>query len=491
MTVHKVKNVAKRSDSFARSTLLIVASEIAYRFLAFFAFVLLSRALGVKAFGEYCFIFSFLSFFDILAALGTNSIVLREMASNTAASGNILKNAIFLRSVCTAVSIFAACGIALCLHVAPEVKTLLCMGSIGLFVSYRPIVEGVFKLRMKMGIPAGIQVAKALLFLGFTLGIVFLSGGLSWFVIVSVMVNLAGTVALMLMAFRQVKPLGRIEWNLCRDLLKESLPMLFSGILTIFYMRLSVMLLTFLQGFESVGIYSTATKLSEALVIIPNALMATIFPVLSECAKHDRSRFAEILAQGFLSLMVFVVPVAIILNVYSASIVEILFRSKYAASAQALSILVWSCVFIYPNIIMVNAVIALRKQIIDTWFSLLSLALNILFNLWWIPRYGFLGSAWASVGAEAAQFVCLALYLSKVQKIDLYWGKCLRLIGVAWVFYVAARIGSSWVPWPIAISVFIGLYMAVLFILGILKSYDRRFLWDIVVGGLGFRNAEL
>lgn len=479
-----------RSQGVLRSTVLIIGGEMACRVIAFFNFIIIARCLGVESFGQYAFVFSFLSFFDIMAMFGMNSIVLREMAGNAAASQRILKNAFLLRSIFILAAVVAACVTAFLLPLGPFVKVLVCLGSVGLIVSYRPLFEVIFRIRMTMLIPVGTSVVKSLLFLGLTLPIMLLRGSVVWFVLAGVAANLAGTAILAVLAVRDIKPAGALDWGLCRSLVKESMPLVFSGLLTILYIRIDVIMLTFMQGFQSVGFYSTATKISETLSIIPTALMATIFPVLSGYAGGHRERFREILVQGFMYLLVLILPLAILLSYYARSVIDLLFKSQFDASAQALSVLVWSCVFVYPNVMMVNAVIALRKQIWDTWFSLASLAVNIGLNFWWIPVHGFLGSAWATVCAELVQFVCLAWYLCAVHRVRFPWGACLRLAGLGTLFYASISAVSAVVPWGIAIPFALAMYVPAVFLFGILHGEDRRFLRDTVLGFFQVKEAS-
>jgi O-antigen/teichoic acid export membrane protein len=471
-----------RSTAVARNTVVVITGEFFSRVVSFFSFLLVARYLGAKSFGEYSFIFSFLAFFDLLASLGMNSIVVREMAGDRDRSPRILKAALVLRSACTFLAILVACLVALFLRIAPALKVLICVASLGLLMNFRPIFEAIFRIRLKMGVPTTVQVAKTLLFLSLIGLCVFFKTGLLWFVLASIFSNLMGTAAIVGLARREIKPAGVLERGMCRDLLRESLPMLFSGVLTVLYIRIDVMMLAFMEGFESVGFYSAATRLTEALWIVPVALMTTLFPVLSEHAKHDRARFQEVVGQGLVYLTMLIIPIAILTTVYAGGILQLLFQSQYGPAAPALSIVVWAFVFSYPNIILVNAIIALRRQIMDTWFSFLAVIVNVALNLWWIPAYGFIG-----VVCEVQVFVLLTFYISRFQSVSLPWRPCARLLCVGAAGLAVMLLISNSISWPIGVPLFLVSYAGALFFFGVLRAKDGRFLRELVVGSIRFK----
>ncbi len=471
-----------RYKDVAQSTILLLGTEMVCRGLAFVSFILIARSLGVEALGQYSFVFAYLSFFDVMASLGMNAIFVREISGHPPQAGQIFKNALMVRTACATLAVLAAMLLSVIMPFSGVVKGMVFLGALGLFSSYRPLAEGVFRVHLRMMLPCATSIGKSLLFLSLALIGIWLGRGVLWFVGASVMANLAGAAVLTWMAARLLRPDGLLEWRWVRALLWESAPMMLSGVLTILYIRVDIMLLTFLAGFESVGLYSTATKLAEVLAIVPAALMSTLFPILTDYASRDRERFKEILSTGFKYLLAFILPVAVTLSVCAVSIVQGFFSAKYSAASPGFSVLVWASVLSYPNVIMVNAIIALRKQLWDTWFSLGSLIVNIVLNLWWIPTYGFIGCAWATVAAEAVQFVCLAAYLSRVQGIALPWSEALRLMILGCVTFFLAVIVSAILPWPLAMVAALAAYFPLLFLFRILSPAEGRFLW----GSLGF-----
>ena len=90
------------------------------------------------------------------------------------------------------------------------------------------------------------------------------------------------------------------------------------------------------------------------------------------------------------------------------------------------------------------AVQAKRTQFI-LFASAVACAINIALNLWWVPRYGMYGAAWATVAAYALEALFMYVYAQRVFPVAY---RPLQLLGICAAFAIA--LGSTQVATPAA-----------------------------------------
>jgi O-antigen/teichoic acid export membrane protein len=183
------------------------------------------------------------------------------------------------------------------------------------------------------------------------------------------------------------------------EMLRDSWPLIFSGIVIMIYMRIDQVMLGEMVGPEEVGIYSAAVRLSEVWFFIPMSVCASWSPSIIEAKKLSSSLFVEKLQELYNAMAFLAYAVAVPATLVAGPVVRLVFGHGYERAAPMLVVLLWSGIF-------TNLGIA-RSTFLTTmnWTRthLLTVALggiaNVLLNLYLIPRWGGLGAAIASLVA--------------------------------------------------------------------------------------------
>jgi O-antigen/teichoic acid export membrane protein len=150
--------------------------------------------------------------------------------------------------------------------------------------------------------------------------------------------------------------------------------------------------------------------------------------------------------------------------------IQLLYGREFDATAGLLIVLVWSEVPIFFTAVLNNALVAknLQKHILVP--AIVGAVMNILLNLWAIPRYGALGASWATV----ASYGIGTMYFLCIREV-----RPLVMPGIRaglWPFALAIGIGYSlslfaihfW--WKLALGAF--LYLAGARIVGAIRESD-------------------
>jgi len=471
------------STRIFKNAVAFLGGEFFYRLINFFACILIARSLGRESYGQFSFIYVYLSFFEVFVQFGLNPILTRELSQDKQRGPAALGNALLLRTLLILLAIPAAWELIRLSGYPLSVKQGVFLASFQLFLTLRPVFEAIFRSELAMLYPALWNGIRALLNL-MLVGIAVLAlPSLPIFILAYLVSGFVGLAGLWLASSRRMPFRFRWDKPIMRHLVKQSLPMVFSGYLTLLYYRIDVMMLSVMKGFQEIGYYSVATRLTESLNMISGALLISFFPLFASTFKESRVKFELFYTQAFRWLLLLGLPLALGGSLVARELILLFFGAEYAPSGITLTILLWYTFFCFIGSLLANILIACGKQVTDMWISGLLVLLNVALNALLIPRLSYNGAALATVTTEAMGVIIYFRYgakdpeirlnlprreLANVFKVNLLFAallllakKILHLGAVPFVFlgiivYGALLFGFRIVTWKEAKTHFIG-----------------------------------
>jgi polysaccharide transporter, PST family len=192
-----------------------------------------------------------------------------------------------------------------------------------------------------------------------------------------------------------------------KQLLRRSYPMIFTAMATILYLKIDQVMLGQILGDEAVGIYSVAVRISEIWYFIPLAIASSVTPSIVHARQTDLSQFykklqtvcnGSVLISYLISIGVSFLAQPVILNLYGTA---------YSDAVPILMVHIWSSTFVFLIVIRGVFLIAEDLTMVYMQTTMLGAIMNIILNLFLIPRYAGFGAAIATVISYA-----IASYLS-------------------------------------------------------------------------------
>jgi O-antigen/teichoic acid export membrane protein len=207
------------------------------------------------------------------------------------------------------------------------------------------------------------------------------------------------------------------NWQRARSLLTQSFPLILSAVMVSVYMKIdTVMLKT--AGSKAVGIYSAAANLSEAWYFIPVAIVTSVFPAIINARKTDLERYRKRLTNLYDLLVYISLPVAILVSFFANSIVDIIYANKFEGSGLMLSIHIWSGLFVFLGSASSQYLLAEGYTKISFYRTATGAIINVLLNLWLIPKYAGVGASIATlIACFASTFYLLLIPKTRTQGI--------------------------------------------------------------------------
>ena len=215
-------------------------------------------------------------------------------------------------------------------------------------------------------------------------------------------------------------------------LIKEGLPNVFDGLLlkqainfgirsyiacllAYLVLRSDIYLLNLFRGLKEVGLYSISTNFADAILLIVSSTSLVLFPKITE--NQEQSLDTTFKVSRVISLIIG--TIVIISFIFARWLIPLLFGINFTASLPAFYILLPAIYFwsITSVLLQYFASKGLPWLTILIWVP--GFLINIILNILFIPRYGFIAAALTSLLAYFLTFVLYYLYLQKIQKTQL------------------------------------------------------------------------
>jgi O-antigen/teichoic acid export membrane protein len=400
--------------SILSNTAYLGAARVAQLLTSFTIGVSVARYLGPADAGALAYAVSFAALFSSAAALGLDTIVIRDLAAKgpgSAESDEILSSAFFLRMLASPATFLIIVAASLLSNHDYQMQLLIIVVASGVLFQPLSVVDLYFQSRVRSKFVVYAQL-------------------------VALAVVSAARVFLIhskapLVAFAAVTAAETALW-MC-GLVLQAWPLALTGVLTSIYINVDRVLIKQLLGNASAGKYAVVVNISTALYFVPIAFGQSLFPSLVE-ARRDTKLYHQRLQQAFDSLLWLAIAIALPVSVMAEPLMRVLYGAPYAGSGAALAIVIWSAVVTFLGLVTSYWLVAENLQRIYPVRILASLCTCVVLNLVLVPRWGIRGAAVATV---ASQFMSSTIVyaFSKRTRIMVV----MQLNALAWPFRLLTR----------------------------------------------------
>ncbi|WP_186576585.1 flippase [Aquibacillus kalidii] len=430
-SLYRVLNRLSSNQTFKKilsNTSWLFLERVLRMIVGLFVGIWVARYLGPDDYGLLGYAQAFVLIFSSFATLGLDGIVVRNVVRSPEKKDEILGTAFLLKLVGGIAVAIISVTLGLIVH-SDEKVTVWLIGiiSFGMIFKSLDVVDFWFQSQV---ISKYVAYSRGFAFI-FTsllkiLGIV-LNQPLAFFAIVTMLEMIL--IALFLVIW--YKKSGDIQaWSYSKitaiSLLKDSWPLIFSGLVITIYMKTDQIMLRQILGDSAVGQYTAALRLSESWYIIPTVLVTTVAPYLTN-AKNSQNKDAY----NYYNLLLYrvvvlsAVLIALPMTFLSDWLISLLYGSEYHSAGEVLSIHIWSAVFVFlgvaRNPYIVNENLTKYSFITNSGGAVINLVLNAIL----IPKYGIVGAAYATLISQAVASYLMHVFFSKVRPIFIMQTKAL------------------------------------------------------------------
>jgi O-antigen/teichoic acid export membrane protein len=396
----KAHNGFKR---YFKNTSWLFGEKILRMIAALFIGVWVARYLGPEKFGLLSYAQSFVALFAVVASLGLDGLVVRELVKNKSKAETLLGTSFFLK-IFGAFSMLIFLGIAL--HVTSNdfyTKVLIfIIASASIFQSFN-VVDFYFQSRVMSKYIVYANIISLLFSSVSKITFIICNAGLEAFVWVVLFDSIVLALGYLYYFFRnsdfKIRKLI-FSKSTAIFLLKDSWPLILTGFLISIYMKIDQVMIKQLLGDEAVGQYSAAVRISEAWYFIPGVIASSLFPAIINAKNHSEELYYKRI-QRLYDLMVWIaISIAVPVTFLSDNIINLLYGGQYNQAGGVLLIHIWAGVFVFLGISSGKWYLTENLQKLLFWRSFYGMLVNIGLNIILIPSYGIKGAALATLFSQ-------------------------------------------------------------------------------------------
>ena len=271
------------------------------------------------------------------------------------------------------------------------------------------------------------------------------------------------------------------------EVVDYSWPLMFNALLGLATVSIDSFMIGYFMDVSSVGIYNAMAPIARLTYIIPFALSALLVPVLVGLyVQNDEKTFSSVYNVLNSWVFKFNLPLLAFIVFFPKEMLFVLFGEQYVVGWLGLIILSLGFFIMYSFMVSREVLLALKKSKAVFYFSLVGVLLNIILNYFFVPAYGIIGAAVASVislGLISLLIFVASYKLTKNKFFQLGYFKVILagLIAIGGIKLLSQfyNLYSFWSLFLTAI-LFFGVYAGLLFVFKAFKSEDKMIAKDLL-----------
>lgn len=283
--------------------------------------------------------------------------------------------------------------------------------------------EALFRVFDRFKTIVFVQSAKAVFKLGSVLAALYMGYGIRGVLVAYVAVSFFEFVLTQIVVNRMLKDKGLHTWlsskvGLLSDRMREIIWFLlntsFNATLTIANEgKVAVLILGHFFGSGEAGLYKIARAVIKVVKRITDPLHEAIFPrLVSFSTSNLYDRFAEIVKFSVRSLLKLIIPVLIIVLLFTEQIIGLVFGGQYVPASDTMRVLAVAVLFAGSTFWLTPMLLAIGRPGLRTAVSTFKVLFYVALLFVLVPRYSYLGAAIVYLVVEFIHFIA-AIYLAK------------------------------------------------------------------------------
>lgn len=391
----------------AHNTAILLGVNLSSALFGLLISVAIGRALGGDGLGRYSLVMAWTFALGIFAEFGLNTLITRDVARNRERADQYLMTSSIVKIALSLVLIAVLAAFAQSLTQENETLLALRIGAVlillnALYGSFTAI----FRAFERMTPILVLNLSGLVIQLVGTISLIMNHQGVVALIALAVIVQ-GLQLAAAFVFYRVAFPHGNknsVEPVLIAQMLRAAAPFAIAGIVSAIELRANFVLLGFLQDERSVGLYSAASRFTEAAKFLPNAFFGAVFPVFAAMGTGAENHFRRARRAIFL----FAACVAVALSILAQPILALTFGSAFENAQTTLVVLAWSLV---PALVNGLTLLFLYSRG-DESLANKALAFSLLFQLAvtipLIRLFGAPGAAFGALIGDVALFIIFA-----------------------------------------------------------------------------------
>jgi O-antigen/teichoic acid export membrane protein len=207
-------------------------------------------------------------------------------------------------------------------------------------------------------------------------------------------------------------------WDPSAITLRKALPYASNSVLMVAYNRLDVVLVAALTTAGQFAAYAPASRMQDALYLLPGSLSAVAVPILARyAAGHDAAmNMTALLRKLWLVGVAVALPASLLIFILMPQLISVLLGAGYGDSTTPARIVMWSMLLAIIGAPLVAVLVALDRGVDTTRAFFAAFVVSAVLHCsldWWL---GAVGGAIASLARDGANALVAGIYARRALK---------------------------------------------------------------------------
>lgn len=238
----------------------------------------------------------------------------------------------------------------------------------------------------------------------------------------------------------------------------------------------------FLGDGKCTGLYTAASAFSKPPCLLLFTFGAIGLPLIARSYGNSNIAQCKIYFSQIVrySIIIFT-PVISLIAVTSTELVISFYNPEYISAGLALRVLTVGLWFIGNAYILAHVMIAIGSEHFMAMFSVITIILDVLFNLLFIPKFGINGAAFATTLSAFMLLIACGCYVTIKIGLEITVKTILRLTFLLFIIsYIPGLLPLDKIPLLVQYTILYALYAAGLFMTGEINMEDRVMLKQLI-----------
>ncbi len=378
--------------------------------------VLTARYLGPQNYGLINYGASYVALFSSLCTLGINSVIVKEFVDNPEQQGEAIGTTLLLRATAAFLSIITIVAIVLVVDQnEPTTIVVVAICSLSLFFHIFEIFNYWFQSQYKSKVTAITTFAAYAAVSLYKLILLINGADVYWFAFSTSLDYICVAVLLYCSYRKNHGPRLSFSKAKAKELLSKSYHYILAGIMVSIYGQTDKFMLKHMLDESSVGYYSISTVICGMWTFVLAAIIDAMVPRIAELHKENKEIFLKKNRQLYAIIFYVSMAVSCFFMIFGKLVIKILYGDDFLPATEPLKVITWYTAFSYLGTARNIWMVCEDKQKYLKYIYISAAVLNVAMNLLFIPRWGTVGAAVASLITQIVTSIVLPLLIKDLK----------------------------------------------------------------------------
>jgi O-antigen/teichoic acid export membrane protein len=381
-----------------RNASWIIVCRIMQSMITLVIGMLTARYLGPSNYGIINYVASVVTFTVPIMQLGLTHTLVKEFVQAPEQEGNILGTALVLNIISSFFCMAGSVAFVAISNAGEKVTLQICaLYSLTLIFQATEMTQYWFQSKLLSKYPSIAMLSAYIVVALYKIFLLVTQKSIIWFALSNVLDYFLISVILMVMYRKLGTQRLSFSWQLGKEMLSRSKYYIIPSLMVVIFHHTDKIMINLMLGEAETGFYSAAVTCIGISAFVFTAVIDSARPIILEARDKSSDACEKKVIQLYSIITCLSLAQSILMTLFAKPLVFLLYGSDYAPTIGILRVAVWYITFSHYGSVRNVWILAEGKQKYLFGINIFGALANVLLNLAFIPIWGSIGAAVASI----------------------------------------------------------------------------------------------